>query len=125
MALLVLKFGGTSVGDVERIKNAASKVAAEVKLGHKVAVVVSAMAVTAALFLLVLGLLLRSRKHPVVTGKEALLGAEGEALAWQQEEGRVRVQGEIWRARAAGPLAPGTRVKVVNREGLVLIVEPA
>jgi membrane-bound serine protease (ClpP class) len=90
-----------------------------------IAVVVSAMAITAALFLLVLGLLLRSRKHPIVTGKEALLGAEGEALAWQQEEGRVRVQGEIWRARAAGPLAPGTRVKVVNREGLVLIVEPA
>src|SRR5580658_7724465 len=41
---LVLKFGGTSVGDVERIKNAASKVAAEVQKGHKVAVVVSAMA---------------------------------------------------------------------------------
>ncbi len=44
MSLLVLKFGGTSVGDIERIKNAAAKVAAEVKLGHKVAVVVSAMA---------------------------------------------------------------------------------
>lgn len=44
MALLVLKFGGTSVGDVERIKNAAAKVAAEVQRGHKVAVVVSAMA---------------------------------------------------------------------------------
>ncbi len=44
MSLLVIKFGGTSVGDVERIKNAASKVAREVKLGHKVAVVVSAMA---------------------------------------------------------------------------------
>jgi aspartate kinase len=44
MSLLVLKFGGTSVGDVERIKNAAAKVAAEVRLGHKVAVVVSAMA---------------------------------------------------------------------------------
>jgi aspartate kinase len=43
MALLVVKFGGTSVGDVERIKNAAAKVAAEVKLGHQVAVVVSAM----------------------------------------------------------------------------------
>ena len=42
--LLVLKFGGTSVGDIERIKNAASKVAAEVQKGHKVAVVVSAMA---------------------------------------------------------------------------------
>src|ERR1700761_6922392 len=42
--LLVLKFGGTSVGDIERIKNAAAKVAAEVQRGHKVAVVVSAMA---------------------------------------------------------------------------------
>ena len=43
MALIVVKFGGTSVGDIERIKNAAGKVAAEVKLGHRVAVVVSAM----------------------------------------------------------------------------------
>lgn len=44
MALLVVKFGGTSVGNIERIKNAASKVAEEVRRGHKVAVVVSAMA---------------------------------------------------------------------------------
>ncbi|MBV8060863.1 MAG: aspartate kinase [Alphaproteobacteria bacterium] len=44
MSLLVMKFGGTSVGDVDRIKNAAAKVAAEVQRGHKVAVVVSAMA---------------------------------------------------------------------------------
>ena len=38
-----MKFGGTSVGDIERIKNAAAKVEAEVRRGHKVAVVVSAM----------------------------------------------------------------------------------
>jgi len=44
MSLLVVKFGGTSVGDIERIKNAAGKVAAEAKLGHKIVVVVSAMA---------------------------------------------------------------------------------
>lgn len=44
MALIVQKFGGTSVGDVDRIKNVARKVEAEVKAGHKVAVVVSAMA---------------------------------------------------------------------------------
>jgi membrane-bound serine protease (ClpP class) len=88
-------------------------------------VVAGATIVTAAFILLVIALLLRSRKRPVVTGKEALVGAEGEALAWQQEEGRVRVQGEIWRARSTQPLEPGTRVKVVNREGLVLFVEPA
>src|SRR5580704_11528763 len=44
MSLLVMKFGGTSVGDIERIKSAAAKVVAEVQKGHKVAVVVSAMA---------------------------------------------------------------------------------
>src|SRR5262245_13881859 len=39
-------------------------------------VVAGATAVTAALFLLVLTMLLRSRRRPVVTGKEGLLGAE-------------------------------------------------
>ncbi len=44
MALIVAKFGGTSVADVQRIETAASKVAREVARGNKVAVVVSAMA---------------------------------------------------------------------------------
>ncbi len=43
MALIVAKFGGTSVADIERIERAAGKVAREVEAGHKVAVVVSAM----------------------------------------------------------------------------------
>jgi aspartate kinase len=43
MSRLVLKFGGTSVGDVDRIKNVARKVEAEIRAGHQVAVVVSAM----------------------------------------------------------------------------------
>jgi membrane-bound serine protease (ClpP class) len=88
-------------------------------------VVVGATLATAALLLLVLAMLLRSRKHPVVTGKEALLGAEGEAVAWDGEEGRVRIKGEIWRARSRGALQPGSRVKVVDRDGLVLVVESA
>lgn len=44
MARIVMKFGGTSVADVERIRNVASRVAAEVAAGNEVAVVVSAMA---------------------------------------------------------------------------------
>ena len=43
MARIVLKFGGTSVGDTDRIKNVANKVKAEVDRGNEVAVVVSAM----------------------------------------------------------------------------------
>ena len=44
MAVVVMKFGGTSVADVERIKNVARHVKREVDAGNKVAVVVSAMA---------------------------------------------------------------------------------
>jgi aspartate kinase len=46
MARIVQKFGGTSVGTVERIKIVAEKVKATVEQGHQVAVVVSAMAGT-------------------------------------------------------------------------------
>ncbi len=44
MALVVQKYGGTSVGDTERIKNVASRVIATKHQGHRVVVVVSAMA---------------------------------------------------------------------------------
>jgi aspartate kinase len=44
MARLVMKFGGTSVADLDRIRNVARHVEREVKAGHEVAVVVSAMA---------------------------------------------------------------------------------
>ena len=46
MGRLVMKFGGTSVGDVERIRNVARHVEREVKAGNHVAVVVSAMSGT-------------------------------------------------------------------------------
>jgi aspartate kinase len=44
MSRLVMKFGGTSVADIERIRNVARHVKRETDAGHEVAVVVSAMA---------------------------------------------------------------------------------
>ncbi len=44
MALVVQKYGGTSVGDVDRIRNVAGRVIRSAKEGHQVVVVVSAMA---------------------------------------------------------------------------------
>jgi len=44
MARIVMKFGGTSVAGVDRIRNVAAKVKRETEAGHQVAVVVSAMA---------------------------------------------------------------------------------
>ncbi|MGY6708208.1 MAG: aspartate kinase [Rhizobiaceae bacterium] len=43
MARIVMKFGGTSVADIDRIRNVARHVKREVDAGHEVAVVVSAM----------------------------------------------------------------------------------
>src|ERR1700691_835367 len=79
------------------------------------AVVLGAVIGSAVLLLLALVALARSRTRPVVTGGEALIGATGEAVAWHGHEGRVRVAGEIWRARADAPLHGGSPVKVVRR----------
>ena len=77
---------------------------------------------SAALLLLALAAVLR-RRRPVVTGQEALIGAEGETVSWQNGEGRVRVKGEIWLARSDAALTAGSRVKIVGRDGLVLRVQ--
>src|SRR5918996_802126 len=44
MALLVQKYGGTSVGSIDRIKQVAAKITAAMRAGHDLVVVVSAMA---------------------------------------------------------------------------------
>jgi membrane-bound serine protease (ClpP class) len=77
---------------------------------------------SAALLLLALAAVLR-RRRPVVTGHEALIGAEGEAVSWHDGEGRVRVKGEIWLARSDAALTAGSRVKIIGRDGLVLRVQ--
>ncbi|HEX2890512.1 aspartate kinase [Vineibacter terrae] len=87
MGLIVLKFGGTSVGDVDRIKNVAAKVKKEVEAGHKVAVVVSAMSgVTNQLvgYVDAIAPLHDAREYDVVvsTGEQVTIGLL--ALALQQ-----------------------------------------
>lgn len=92
--------------------------------GLSTSVVIAATVVSAGFFLLVVAMLLRSRRRPVITGGEALIGAEGEVVDWEATAGRVRVNGEIWQARCRHPLPPGTRIKVADREGLILTVKP-
>ena len=46
MALLVKKFGGTSVGDIKKIKNIASSICQSKEAGNEIVVVVSAMGKT-------------------------------------------------------------------------------
>lgn len=90
--------------------------------GVPIAVVVTGSIATGGLLVLVLAMLLRSRRHAVITGKEGLIGSAGEVVEWTGRGGRVRVLGELWLARADEGLQPGDPIEVRSREGLLLTV---
>jgi membrane-bound serine protease (ClpP class) len=53
----------------------------------------------------------------------ALVGQVGEARTRIQNEGTVQVAGELWSARSDTPIAAGNPIRVVKREGFILVVE--
>lgn len=53
----------------------------------------------------------------------ALVGQVGEAKTRIQKEGSVQVAGELWSARSEKSIPNGSAIKVVAREGFVLVVE--
>jgi len=91
---------------------------------------IAVLAVVTALFIFfVSGVVLKSRRRPVVTGQEALLGSPGIMLNDLRpdiaaSEGWARVHSERWRVQSTVPLQQGQRVRVIARTGLVLTVVP-
>lgn len=57
-------------------------------------------------------------------GPETLIGAHGRAITDCRPTGTVRVQGEEWQARCEAGVRAGNPIRVLSREGLVLVVEP-
>ncbi|BCT67479.1 nodulation protein NfeD [Nitrosospira sp. NRS527] len=86
---------------------------------------IAGISVASALFLIfVVGMALKSRRSPIVSGHEAMIGAIGEMLEDTSGEGMVRVHGELWNAHSEQPLARGQKVRVTGIDGLVLHVIP-
>lgn len=54
---------------------------------------------------------------------DALIGQIGEAKTKVHEEGSVQVDGELWTARSERSIKAGSTVRVIRREGFILIVE--
>ncbi|HEX8765236.1 MAG TPA: nodulation protein NfeD, partial [Candidatus Acidoferrum sp.] len=71
-------------------------------------------------------LVLRSRKWKTATGKEELIGSQGTVTAELKAgtEGMVRVHGELWRAESSEAVPEGKTVRITRVEGLKLYVEP-
>ncbi|MEP7208217.1 MAG: nodulation protein NfeD [Casimicrobiaceae bacterium] len=67
---------------------------------------------------------LKARKRPIVSGREALVGATGEIMDAFSSEGWAMIEGEQWRVVSATPLGRGQKVSVVRIDGLTLTVVP-
>jgi membrane-bound serine protease (ClpP class) len=78
--------------------------------------------VSAAFILLVAGAAAKSRRRPVVTGRQALLGEPGELVEYADGAGWAVVQGEHWKVRGPPQLRPGDRVRVTAVRGSTLDV---
>jgi membrane-bound serine protease (ClpP class) len=88
------------------------------------ALIAGVAAASAGFLIVVLGMLAKSRRRAVVSGREEMLGATGEALADFEGDGWARVHGEQWKVRSSRPVRRGQKLTVTGMQGLVLSVEP-
>jgi membrane-bound serine protease (ClpP class) len=94
--------------------------------GVSPAVALGATLPFAAITVMLMRLVLRSRRWKPATGKEQLIGSQGVVTTALPAggEGIVRVHGELWRAVSNEPIAEERVVRVVRVDGLKMHVEP-
>lgn len=68
--------------------------------------------------------ILESGRVVPVQDPARLIGATGETQTVVHQEGTVQVMGELWTARSSQPIPAETKIRVVRRDGFVLIIEP-
>jgi membrane-bound serine protease (ClpP class) len=89
------------------------------------AVIVPVVALSALLFIITVTLAVRVHREKADTGKEGMIGLEGEAKTDIYSSGQIFVRGEYWNAWSEAPIQKGERVKVEAVEGLKLKVRRA
>jgi membrane protein implicated in regulation of membrane protease activity len=65
-----------------------------------------------------------SKRRRIQMGAETLIGAPALVVSPCRPDGQVRLRGELWGARCEAGADPGERVRVLDRDGLILLVEP-
>ena len=92
--------------------------------GIDISVIATFAVSSALLFIFAIGMAIKARHRPVVSGQEELLGSEAMVLDDFEQQGRVNLHSENWSALCNTPLRKGQQVKVVGIKGLILQVEP-
>lgn len=82
-------------------------------------VIITTVVVISAFFLFILGFAIRAHRRKISTGREGIIGAEGEV----RQGGMVFVEGELWRVICDQPLQTGDKVRVTDVDGMRLKVE--
>ncbi|MEQ8213865.1 MAG: NfeD family protein, partial [Smithellaceae bacterium] len=86
-------------------------------------VLIPAVVVTSAFFIIVIWLALKAQMRKHYSGSEAMINAEAEVVTDIAGEGQVFFQGEYWKARSEKPINKGAKVKIIQVDGLVLHVQ--
>ena len=94
------------------------------QIGISWTVMVPTISLVGGFFVVVAGLVFRSRTRRPMTGESGLIGETGVVKTPLTPTGRIQVHGELWFARCRTPLTVGQRVRVTAVDGLTLEVEP-
>jgi membrane-bound serine protease (ClpP class) len=88
-------------------------------------VLVPTLVLVGGFFVVLAGLVFRSRRRRPMTGDSGLIGATGVVKEALTPTGRIQIHGELWFARCSTPVDVGAQVHVTAVDGLTLDVEPA
>jgi membrane-bound serine protease (ClpP class) len=92
--------------------------------GIPLPLIVGISAASALFLIFVMGMVIKARDRPVVSGREELIGSIGEVTEDFEGEGWAIVHGETWRVKSAVRLQRGQRIRVAKIDGLTLEVMP-
>ena len=92
--------------------------------GIDISVIIAFALASALILFFVVGMAMKARRRPVVSGMEELIGGEATVINDFDHNGSVIIHGENWLASSDARLQKGQKVKVTDLQGLILKVEP-
>ena len=92
--------------------------------GIDISVIITFAFISAVIFIVVVGMAVKARRRPVVSGLEELIGGEATVVNDFDHKGTVTIHSESWQAVSDTPLHKNQLVKVIDIKGLILQVEP-
>ncbi len=92
--------------------------------GIDISVIITFAFTSALIFIFIVGMAVKARRRPVVSGLEGLIGGEATVVNDFDHKGTVTIHSENWQAVSDTPLHKNQQVKVIDVKGLTLQVEP-